>query len=182
MFFARAVGQNGKVIAFEPNPQNYEEASYNINLNNFSNIKLFSMAIGKGKERSDFAIDPIYPTRGTFETSRKTEILKRNKSMIIDVSVFPLDQIIKEENLRSPDFIKIDVEGLELEALMGMEETIDKSHPALFIELHEINSDVLINWLIQKKYNMKLVEHDLDMDHCDLTNIKKGHLYCLTRI
>lgn len=40
------------------------------------------------------------------------------------------------EGIPKPDFIKIDVEGWEVEALRGMEKTINHNHPDIYIEIN----------------------------------------------
>jgi FkbM family methyltransferase len=50
------------------------------------------------------------------------------------VPITTLDEDVQK--FARPDFIKIDVEGLEIAVLQGAEQTLRKHGPELFIELH----------------------------------------------
>lgn len=66
----------------------------------------------------------------------KSKILDDKEAVVITVEVDCLDNQIESRNLPKPDFIKINVEGLEYDVPLGMSETIKKFHPAFFIEMH----------------------------------------------
>lgn len=68
------------------------------------------------------------------------------------VEIRKLDDIIQEENLEKPDFIKVDVEGYEFNVLLGGEKVIRESLPILFIEI--IYS--LKNGFVNKNYKQTL--------------------------
>jgi len=53
MFFARAVGKNGKVVAFEPNPSLCNKIKENSLLNNFGNVEVKQVAIGRERKKKD---------------------------------------------------------------------------------------------------------------------------------
>jgi hypothetical protein len=50
-----------------------------------------------------------------------------------------LDTVIKNSDIKSIDWIKIDTEGFEMEILKGSSQTIDKYKPSLFIEVDNNN-------------------------------------------
>jgi hypothetical protein len=47
-----------------------------------------------------------------------------------------LDHIVLMNHLPKPDFIKIDIEGMEYEALLGMAQVVHECFPSLYIEIH----------------------------------------------
>jgi len=47
LFFARATGEKGRVVTFEPNPRNYEELVYNVRLNGFDNVTTMQIGLGR---------------------------------------------------------------------------------------------------------------------------------------
>ena len=51
-----------------------------------------------------------------------------------------------------PDFLKIDVEGMELRVLRGLRKTIGRRRPAIFIEVDVRNADAVTNWIDVHRY------------------------------
>lgn len=60
-----------------------------------------------------------------------------------------------------PDFVKIDVEGMEMKVLAGLQGTIARSKPAIFVEVHDANWAAFQHWLESGTYAIALREdHD----------------------
>ena len=86
----------------------------------------------------------------------------------IEVEVISLDEWIKDNPLENVDFIKVDVEGYELEVLKGSENTIKSFKPVIFIEIAKkflsrnfINQDYqsTLNWFKKNGYFVKRFNH-----------------------
>jgi Methyltransferase FkbM domain len=61
---------------------------------------------------------------------------------------------------RSVDFIKIDVEGYEMEVIRGGTATIANSHPNLLIEVHSVKAGGWIeDWLRSRGYEPVSIPH-----------------------
>jgi FkbM family methyltransferase len=58
--FARAVGETGNVITFEPNPQNYNAILDHIELNGFNNVAIIQIGLDKHTSPVDFCEDIPY--------------------------------------------------------------------------------------------------------------------------
>jgi len=67
------------------------------------------------------------------------------------VALVPADDVLKDENVH---FIKIDVEGHELQALEGLDKTIHRCRPTLLVEVNECNRKIFTNWLNTKDYQV----------------------------
>ncbi len=178
MFFARTVGQNGNVFSFEPNPRNYEELIYNVKLNGFSNITTMQLGLGEKHEKLKFAVDPTQPARGTFDTERKEKIIRNRRANTCEVEVYPLDELIKVKRLPKPDFIKVDVEGLEMDVLLGMSETIKKYSPVLFIEIHGSLKKEMILFLKNEGYSIFHIETEHYIDEEQIIHMNGEHIFC----
>ncbi|MGZ3361644.1 MAG: FkbM family methyltransferase, partial [Xanthobacteraceae bacterium] len=61
---------------------------------------------------------------------------------------------IDEINLPRVDFIKIDIEGMEMEALEGGRATIEKCLPVMLIEKIKADSMQLVGWLEERGYKV----------------------------
>jgi FkbM family methyltransferase len=120
IFFAHCVGQQGKVIGFEALPANSQNAEENIKLNSITNYQIRNEAVGSYNGLVEF-ID--YPNGSVGRAEGMKTIV---------VPVVKLDDIF---NTEKPTFIKIDVEGYEIEVLKGATEIL-KTKPKLEIEIH----------------------------------------------
>ena len=128
MFFARSVGNAGEVIAFEPNPENCLKLQENVRLNNVHDVRVMKIGVGNKKETRILAVRSYEGATGCM-TEGKSRILEERRSKCFQVEVYPLDVYIEEDNLPKPNFVKIDVEGMGYNVLLGMKNTITKHNP-----------------------------------------------------
>jgi FkbM family methyltransferase len=157
LLFAKAVGETGQVIVFEPIPKAQERIAENLQLNGFSQTRILSLALGRS--RGSFVLEK------PFEASRINLEKSTASAGDITVEVHRLDDLIETEKLPRADLIKIDVEGAEFEVLRGMENYVQRYHPSFVIELHPDMlpmfgasvSDVL-NWLTDRGYMLTALD------------------------
>ena len=135
---ARLVGPSGRVVCFEPLPENSRQIEHNGRLNGFSNIATRCEALG-GSNRTNVFNTSAEPTWGMLSTVGKAP---EQASGQITVEVRTLDSLCAAGALPSPDLIKMDIEGAEAEALEGGFETLTAVRPLLVIELHRTNAAV----------------------------------------
>ncbi|MBT6052066.1 MAG: FkbM family methyltransferase [Candidatus Scalindua sp.] len=185
LFFARAVGPKGQVLAIEPNPACFKQLSDNISINNFSNVRACKFAIGKDNYSDTMAFSKLYMGQGSLDTTIKERTLKSKTSSVIDIEVFSLDYLIKNKNYPIPDFIKIDVEGLENDVLVGMKEIIKEYKPQIFLENHGAtvkekvnNIESIIEILSNNGYNIHHIETRQTIEKHNAAQAKEGHIYC----
>lgn len=119
ILFARRVGQGGRVIGFEPGPANVAAARENIRLNQVDNFELVVAAVGAAPGRVRFE-----PGFGNGAIAQATGT--------IEVPMVTLDAHCAG---RRVDFVKIDVEGFEIDVLRGARAVLQQ-RPALAIEIH----------------------------------------------
>lgn len=127
------IGDKGRVIAFEPNPECINQFKNNILRNKFNNIILEKSALGDKSGISKFWIGD---DMGGSLIKNNTLRLSGNKNLkTINVKVKKLDDYCKEKKIKNIKLIKIDVEGFELSVLKGALEILKKQAPALMIEV-----------------------------------------------
>ncbi len=173
MFFARKVGETGNIVTFEPNPRNYAAIVDHIKLNNFTNVKVIPMGVGHQKETLEFIVTGS--ARGTASVTKQQEY-DRQDAQVELIEVDSLDNQIADNNLPKPDFVKIDVEGLELSVLKGMSQTISDHKPELFVELHGVEDKVVAEFILNSGYNIYQVEDQMDLTKENIDRVR-GHLY-----
>lgn len=154
---SRLVGPAGRVIAFEPIPDARRRLEHNIALNDCKNIEVSEYALGN-QEGTVYLEDPFKKSRLNLNKSSGT-------AGDIKVSIKRMDDLVEQMKLSSVDIIKMDIEGAEHEALLGMEQTLKKFHPILIIEVHNkflplfgSNSEELLGWLKTLNYQITPVD------------------------
>jgi FkbM family methyltransferase len=126
LFAASVVGESGKVISFEPIPSLVKQFSDSIKLNNFEK-RIVQYPMGCSNTEGSF---PLKIKPGNIGGSGFH--LNNSDYETINVPTTTADKILSTHS--GVDFIKIDTEGHELEALKGLTETLKKHHPKLLIE------------------------------------------------
>lgn len=117
---AKQIGDKGKVVAIEADPENYQALIENLKLNKLSNVYAFNMACWSKEEDIQFFISPI---KSKGESSIKLGISDR----VVTVHGNTLDNILKDLGIKKVDMVKMDVEGAEAEVLLGMKDTVFNS-------------------------------------------------------
>jgi len=127
---SRIVGENGRVVSFEPDTANFKELVDNIRLNGLRNVIPLNKAL--------WSHDTELPFRMTGEMGSSIDIEELDSESCVRVPVVGLDAELRRFNIGNVDFVKMDVEGAEVEALKGSEETLRKNHPSLAIASYHV--------------------------------------------
>lgn len=117
ILFAHLVGQEGKVYSFEPVSSTIRRLKTHIALNGFDNVFTEQLAVlDKDNEIATINIFPegnsVWNTIGN--PSMPVKPVGKEK-----VSTITIDTYCNEHGIKNIDYLKIDVEGAELEVLMG---------------------------------------------------------------
>jgi len=105
LIYAKLVGEEGKVFAFEPDPDNFALLKKNVEINGYRNVILAQKAVSNktGKIR-------LYLSEVNKGDHRIYDSHDGRKS--IEIETIRLDDYFKNYNVRI-DFIKMDVQGAE---------------------------------------------------------------------
>jgi FkbM family methyltransferase len=122
---SRLVGAAGHVYAFEPVPRNIGYLRCHLSINQIGNVQLLEAAVGDHDGSAHF-------TEGAgFMAGHLTP------SGELSVPLLSLDRCLEQGRLPAPDVLKIDVEGSELEVLLGASRLLAKHGPAVLIDTHD---------------------------------------------
>ena len=123
---------NGKVLPFEPLPSILKLLRQNIEVNRFANIEVYECGLSDRNEQLNiFEIDDAHEGLATFFPG------SRKKGIEYSVPLRRLDDIVAERKIERLDFIKLDIEGGELKALLGAAESIEQFKPVVMIEINK---------------------------------------------
>lgn len=119
LMMARSVGPTGKVYAFEPDPENFKLLRKNVKTNGFENVFLIKAVVGRKKGKISLYINEKSGAEHSIYNFSKSQ-----KKILVDS--WSLDEYFAGGNIKI-DFIKLDIQGAEPEAILGMEKIIRKN-------------------------------------------------------
>ncbi len=137
---ARIVGKEGRVAAFEADPEVATRLREHVARNAFGWITAEEKAVWSEQRTVYFArIDPATsPDRGL------GHVVSATAGDTIQVSAVSLDEYIRTQP--APDFLKCDVEGAEVEVFRGAQRLLKEKSPGIICEMHsEENHRILLD-------------------------------------
>jgi len=151
------IGDQGKVISFEPNPENVRFLRKSIKANKYNNIDLFQYAIADKKQILSLEIGGASSNGMLKEVSLFNKIVRKNT-----IKTVALDNFLGEQEI---DVVKLDIEGAEPLALKGMMRLVKKNNPVIFLEftpnliqrISGISSDDFLDILFGLGYEISII-------------------------
>jgi FkbM family methyltransferase len=186
LFFA---SRAAAVVCFEPNAHNHQRLVENLALNGMTNVEVRKVGVGSRRETRRMVGSPLMPGGASVEEKTVEGLLRAGIGAVVEeISVVTLDEEIPRAGLPTPDFIKIDIEGWEIEALRGARETLRLYKPELFLEMHgetirEKKRKVaeIVDFLWEVDYRrIRHVETGTTITPENTPVAIEGHLYCQT--
>ena len=157
--FAKEVGENGKVHAFEPQGVIYDLLERNVDQNGLSNrIMTYNLAVGN-KDGIMTTMNSLCDTNTPVDyvTDRHVNYGGMNLGKGGEpVKLVSLDRWIEREGIYGVKLIKIDVEGAERLVIDGARELIKRDRPVVFyeenwknitsqmVEMYDLKNDVIL--------------------------------------
>jgi FkbM family methyltransferase len=166
---AKLVGDNGQVYAFEPGSSNAVAVRHNAQLNNFNHIEVIEKAVSD-KSGAGQLLLAKYSGGHTLATADAPPDLAGE----VTVDLISIDDLIAQKQIAPPNFVKVDVEGAELNVLKGMKETIKTYQPTIIYEVddgdravYERKYQELADFLQSFNYQVTQIENSYDtIDWC----------------
>jgi FkbM family methyltransferase len=131
---AKVVGEHGRVIAIEPNPQTFAKLRANVEANKFSHVSLIQAACGDKPGRLKLFLGSKVNT-GLASLSKQNVVDQGADGQVsVEVDLVPLDRIIEQAGLSRIDVIKVDTEGAETMIVRGAMNALARFRPVLVME------------------------------------------------
>lgn len=131
---AQAIGKTGKIYAIEPALENIKMLQKNIELNNLkTKIDLHHLAVSNKVGKAKLYISSKSNLNTLIKPSKNTNKLLLLDKGVADINTVTVDSFIKNNKL---DFIRMDVEGFEVEIFKGMKNTLKRNKVMILFEAH----------------------------------------------
>jgi len=141
-YFAHLVGSKGRIVVFEPGPNNLPYIRRNIAPH--SNITLVEKAVADFVGPTQFHIESLSGQNNSLlnhhknlDANLRSAGIRKINTSIVEVLCTSLDIFLAEAALPIPSFVKIDVEGAEISVLYGMKKALQNDRIVLMIEVTE---------------------------------------------
>lgn len=160
-----------KIMAFEPDPANFELLEMTRKEADIQNLELCPDALSNQTDEVSFSQDPLTSATSCIQGKEKpwVEQYLNGFTNQIRVNTRTIDSEVKDN--KKPSLIKIDVEGHEIEVLEGTLHTLSNAKPLLIIESFPPKQEKVISLL--QAYGYKLE----DADRHSQVNSKTNNLF-----
>jgi FkbM family methyltransferase len=123
---AKHLGPSGRVVAFEPEPRNFEILKKNVDLNGLENVRIENYAaVDREQNLTLYLSSYNFGDHRIFDSDDDSMENRGRRQERVQVRGVRLDEYLREHRF-APDFIKIDVQGAEQSVLMGLAETLSE--------------------------------------------------------
>ena len=176
-----------RVVCFEPNTENHKSLNENLKLNGIKNVEVRKVGVGSSRETKTMVTNSLMPGGASVDGKMVAGLLRDGEGAVSEeISIVTLDEEIPNAGLPTPNFIKIDIEGFEIEALRGAQTTLKVHKPDLFLEMHgETMSEKkdkvaeIVMFLWENNYRKILhIESGSSITPDNSEVAMQGHLYC----
>lgn len=168
---ARLVGPQGTVAAFEPTDYAFDKLRKNLSLNpelESRVIAVQALLVAKPDEQKPDGI----PSSWSLAPPNPEEIIhpvhKGTYNSLLGAAAIQLDQWVDEMKLTRLDFVKIDVDGFEVDVLEGAKSTLERFKPKIMMEFapyvfreHGRSFSELVGFLRRLGYHAQVVHGDV---------------------
>ena len=175
-----------RIICYEPLEQTRARLTQNLRLNSIINVDVRPFGVGRTPGTLTLSFNPLMPGGASLSDTLAAGIASTGSSQSSEVQVTTIDLDAINACLPAPDFIKIDIEGYELDALIGASATLRAHRPVLYLEMHgETHQEkcdkvrAIVKFLSEIGYStIRHLETDTLLDSGNSDVAAHGHLVC----
>lgn len=153
-----------KIYAFELIYDKVKNKSIAHIIDSLKELEIIPLALWDRKEKLVFTENVAAP----YSSGINPPLNKNGSEQNFTVDAISIDEYVSENNIEKVDFIKMDIEGAEMKALKGAEQTLIKFRPQLAISIYHSNNDMqdipIYLHNILKNYIFKIGQYSPDND------------------
>jgi FkbM family methyltransferase len=147
---AKAVGDEGKVIAIEPEMDNLRFLGRNLQANSLRNVVVVKKGVWSDRGRLRLFLG---------KNGERHSLLNLDaQNKFVEVDVDTLDNILRELGVCKVDFVKMDIEGAEIEAYKGMTSALKQNLNLAISAYHVIEGEqtnkTIAPWLEENGFSV----------------------------
>jgi FkbM family methyltransferase len=135
ILFANLMNDKGKVLAFEPEPDNCYRIGKNVQVNNYRCIEIHQCALSDNEGSATFYKGVNNGLGYGVGSLIFDPHWNSSEEESITVQTRRLDNFLDEEHINDVDIIKIDVQGNDIAVLKGAEHTLRNSNVILLMDV-----------------------------------------------
>jgi FkbM family methyltransferase len=173
---AQAVGPQGRVFSFEPEPKNFQYLKKNIEINEFNHVTVCQAAVSDKNDRTKLFLCPYDSGHHTIDRIDGIRAMARGRPYVsetIEIETVRMDDFLRKNGIAKVDVIKMDVEGAEALALEGMPSVLSQDDVKIFMEFFPLliekmggNPFKCIERLLNEYgFSIYVINHDYGVDH-----------------
>ncbi|MEQ8247517.1 MAG: FkbM family methyltransferase [Alphaproteobacteria bacterium] len=127
------IGSDGHILAIEPSPSNTELLMQNVEANGYQNVTVRQAAVSDRAGKRDLRLSHMSNLNSFHDEGSASRFFSGE---VVSVETFTVPMLA--ESMGPPDFIRMDVEGHEVEILNGLVPAVEagKMAPMILFETH----------------------------------------------
>jgi FkbM family methyltransferase len=134
---AKCVGEKGRVRSFEPSPRERKYLKQNLGINHCQNVTVESFALGSSAGQTELFL--VEGDKDGCNSLRPPSVAVTSQKVPVEMET--LDEYLQKQKIEKVDFIKLDVEGGELEVLRGATRLLQSAErPIILVEVEDIRT------------------------------------------
>ncbi len=182
---------SGTVHAFEPSSYHVEKLKSNLSLNPFRNVQTHALALSDRQHASRLNFPPLLLDGFLNNTGMASQFqFEHSSSKSEEIECVRLDDYAVSRGIVCFDLMKIDVEGAEMDVLLGAVESIQRNRPRVVMEIN-LNHlqyagrriDEVLDFWAALEYEVFRIDHDANLSkvHSSADFQPHQNIYCRPR-
>lgn len=143
---------SGRVLSFEPHPDNFSLLQSNVSANELHQVKTYNRAVASTEGPLKFYVS-------SFNTGGHSIVASGGSQVELIVDAVRLEDILKGENISHIDYLKMDCEGAEVQILRSLASDTLRRISRIVMEIHDpvdATADGLTGWLQKQGFEVQV--------------------------